>query len=239
MNGRPVLRLTPPHTARIGTAPFGASPSNAPIMAPAAAESSRRGRRRGRPDVGSDTLPTPRQPGAVRSGGRFVLVGLRLARRGEQRRRPAGRATGRSVGRPRCRSIRPMTAASSMSAPHRPRPAPAPASAGAVRSGQPVELPRLQVHWFLPLKLPVHRASPLRSNAQTLRAGLNRPPIRKVPSAAHLRLRTGARRCVTIRQRKTGRMLLLRWFIFRMRNPRCPLGSWQWSWATCRTASTS
>ena len=46
-----------------------------------------------------------------------VLVGLRLARRGEERWRTGGPGDRQAVGRRRCRSIRPMTAASSRARP--------------------------------------------------------------------------------------------------------------------------
>jgi hypothetical protein len=91
-------------------------------MAPAPAVSSRRGqpsRTPGRRRGYTSGISTAR---TRRSGGRFVLVGLRLARRGEERWRTGGPGDRQAVGRPRCRSIRPMTAASSMSAIRRRRP---------------------------------------------------------------------------------------------------------------------
>jgi len=97
---------------------------------------------------------------------------------------------------------------------------------GVFVSGQPVELPRLQVHWFLPLKLPVHRASPLRRNAQTLRAVPQPPADSKssfggAPAPTHRREEVSDH--TSTENRKTV-VLLLRCFIFRMRNPSVPTG---------------
>jgi hypothetical protein len=76
----------------------------------------------GRPDAGSDTPPAHRSRDAIAQGADSywsACASPAVASSGGAR---VGRATGRSVGRSRCRRIRPMTATSSMSATRRRRP---------------------------------------------------------------------------------------------------------------------